>query len=176
MKAHLLNWTLGPAILGAIFASAGAVPPPPPALEVWLGYPREVLGVAGFFGAWYLVMLVLRATVHRLNEGRFVWAEVRVGAAAMAIQCALLVVALAVLLAVHHLAVLVTGGWPRSWRSAVGGAIVGAGVGLLLGLGVARLRLTQRLGLGTAAPGPPPGSATPQGPAEPGAGPDRGGS
>jgi hypothetical protein len=154
MKAHLLNWALGPAFLGAVFASSGSDPPAAPALDAWLGGLRAVAGLAGFFGAVWLVALVLRIIAQRLNEGRFVWAEVRLVATVMAVKVALLVFALAVLLGVYQLAVNVLGGGRGGWRAAAVGAVVGAVVGLPAGLGVARLRLPQRLGLDRGA-GPP---------------------
>src|SRR5437879_404846 len=147
MRAHLLNWTLGPALLGAIFAAGGADAPRGPALDSLLGLWRGFFGLAGFFGALYLVSLVLQIMAHRLNEGRFVWVEVRMGAIVMAVQLVLLVVALVVLLTVREFTVIMTGGWPRGLWAAAGGAAAGAPVGLVLGLGVARLRITQRLGL-----------------------------
>lgn len=146
MKWHLLNWTLGPAILGAIFASGGAGPPPA-ALDAWLDFLRLAEGLAAFCVTWYLIGLMLQIIAHRLNEGRFIWAKVRLGALCMAVQLMLLVGALTVLLAVRQLAVILTGGWPKGGWAAACGAAVAAGVGLLLGLGVARLRLPQRLGL-----------------------------
>ena len=52
MKAHLLNWTLGPAILAAIVAAGGANPLAASALETLLGLPGRVVGLAGFFGTF----------------------------------------------------------------------------------------------------------------------------
>lgn len=147
MKAHLLNWTLGPALLAAIFAANGADPPAAPASDILLGLPSVVVGLAGFFGTFYLIFLMLRIIAHRLNEGRFVWAEIRLGAVVMAIQLVLLVAAVSVLFTIHQLAVFVTGGWPKGWLAAAGGAVIGAAVGLPMGVGVALLRIPQRLGL-----------------------------
>ena len=148
MKAHLLNWTLGPALLAAIFAANGADPPAARARDILLGIPSVVVGLAGFFGTFYLVVLVLRIIAHRLNERRFVWAEIRLGAIVMAIQLVLFVVAVSVLFTIHQVAVIVTGGWPNGWLAAAGGAVIGAAVGLPMGVGVALLRLPERLGIG----------------------------
>ena len=60
---------------------------------------------------------------------------------------ALLVFALALILTVSQLAVIVLGSWEAGWRSAAVGAGVGGAVGLLAGLGVAWLRIPERLGL-----------------------------
>jgi len=147
MKAHLLNWTLGPALLSAIFAASGADPPAAPASQILLGLPSVFVGFAGFFGTFYLIFLLLRIIAHRLNERRFVWTEIRVGATVMAIQLVLLVVTFSVLFTIHQLAVIVTGGWPKGWQAAAGGAGVGAAVGLPMGIGVALLQLPKRLGL-----------------------------
>jgi len=147
MRAHLLNWILGPALLGAIVAAGGADAPAGPALDALLALWRGLFGLAVFFGGFYLVCVVLQMIVHRLNEGRFVWAEVLTGAAVMAVQLVLLAVALLVLFTVRELAVIVTGGWAKSvWAAAIG-AVTAAPIGLLMGLGVARLRLRKHLGL-----------------------------
>ena len=172
MRAHLVNWTLGPALLGVIFASGGADAPAGPPLDALLGVWRGFFGLAWFFGAFYLVSLVFQIIAHRLNEGRFLWVEVRMGATVMAVRLVLLVVALVVLLTVREFAAIVTGGWPRGLWAAAGGAVGAAPVGLLMGLGVARLRLPQRLGLDRAAGSTGDGMMTPS-PAEPGAAPDR---
>jgi hypothetical protein len=155
MKAHLLNWTLGPAMLAMILAAGGADPPVASAGDTWLEFVRTMVGLTGFFATWYLVMLLLGAIAHRLNGGRFVWAEVRLGATVRAIQLALLVFALTVLLAVRQGAVLLTSGWSAGWLPAVIGAVIGAAVGLPLGLGVAQLRIPQRLGLDKTSPASP---------------------
>jgi hypothetical protein len=147
MKAHLLNWTLGPALLGAILAAGGAEAPAGPALDSLLALWRGFFGLAGFFGAFYLISVVLQIIVHRLNEGRFIWADVRTGATLMAVRLVLLMVTLLVLFTVREFAVLVTGGWPKSVWAAAGGAVTAAPIGLLMGVGVARLQLRQRLGL-----------------------------
>lgn len=152
MKAHLVNWTLGPAILSAILACGGADPLAGPALHGWLELARTIVGLAGFFGAFYVVMFLLRLIAQRLNEGRLVGAEVRMLAKVMAVQWMLLCGAFAVLLTVRHLSIMATGGWAKGWQAALAGGIVGATVGFVLGFGVAQLRLPQRLGLDA----PPP--------------------
>src|SRR5262245_59459563 len=55
MRAHLLNWTLGPALLGAIVAAGGADGPAGPAFDALLVLWRGFFGLAGFFGGFYLV-------------------------------------------------------------------------------------------------------------------------
>lgn len=85
--------------------------------------------------------------VQRLNEGRLSWAEVSRLAKAMVVQWVLLACALAVLLTVRQLALTLTGGWSAGLQALPVGAAIGAGVGLVLGLGVAQLRLPERLGL-----------------------------
>jgi hypothetical protein len=147
MRAHLLNWTLGPALLGAIVAAGGADAPAGTALDALIALWRGFLGLAGFFGAFYLVCVVLQIIVHRLNEGRFVRADVRMGATMMAVQFVLFAVTLLVLFTVREFAVIGTGGWPKSVWVGAAGAVTAAPIGLLMGLGVARLRLPQRLGL-----------------------------
>jgi hypothetical protein len=147
MRAHLLNWTLGPALLGAIIAGGGAVAPAVPAFDALVALWRGVVGLAGFFVAFYLVSLVIQIIVHRLNGGRFVGAEVRRVAIVMAVQLALLLLALMVLLTVREVAISATGGWPRSGWAAAVGAVTAAAVGLPMGFCVAQLRLPQRLGL-----------------------------
>jgi len=171
MRAHLVNWTLGPALLGAIVAAGGAEAPAGPALDSLLAAWRGFFALTGFFAAFYLVSVVLQIIAHRLNEGRFAWAELRMGATVMAVRLVLLVVALVVLLTVREFTVIVTGGWPRSLLAAAGGAAGGALIGLLLGLGVARLRLPQRLGLDRGVGWTGDGTITPSA-AEPGAAPD----
>lgn len=150
MKWHLLNWTLGPAILAGLLAGAAAGPPAGVA-EAWRDLPWTVVGLAGFFGSWYLIMFGLRMLAQRLNEGRLVWSEVRLAATVTAIQWSLLTMAMAVLLAVRQGAIDITGGWSAGWQAMPIGALIGAAVGLPLGLGVARLRIPQRLGLDKAA-------------------------
>ena len=138
MKAHLLNWTLGPAVLGAIFASAGADPPPGPALLHPAGAPAcgpRARGLLHYVlcrspGAPRCCPPAERGPV-RLGGGAD--GDGRDGRSTV-----LLVVALAVLLVVHQFAVIVTGGWSKGGLAAAGGAVTGAAVGLLLGLGVAR--------------------------------------
>lgn len=59
----------------------------------------------------------------------------------------LLAFALGVLLTVRQTVLTLTGGWPRGLLALPIGAAIGAAVGLTLGLGVAQLRLPERLGL-----------------------------
>jgi hypothetical protein len=172
MKSHLLNWTLGPALLGAIFAAGGAEAPAGPALGALFALWRGFFGLAGFFVAFYLVSVLLQTIAYRLNEGRFIWTDVRTGATAMAVRLVLLMVTLLVLFTVREFAVIATGGWPKSVWAAAGGAVTAAPIGLLMGLGVARLQLRQRLGLDRGA-GPTGDGTMTQCPAEPGAAPDR---
>jgi hypothetical protein len=147
VKWHLLNWTLGPAILSGLLSAAGAGEPANMPQELWRDFPGLVVGVASFFGAWFIVMFVLRLIAQRLNEGRLTWTETRLGAFAMAVQWLLLAGAFAVLLAVRQTAIAITGGWSPGWQPGVLGAMMGAAVGFVLGLGVAQLRLPERLGL-----------------------------
>ena len=86
MKMHLLNWTLGPAILSGILATAGAGPNALANEVTWRSLPGTAIGVAGFFGVWFVVMFLLRLIVERLNEGRLAWADIRTMAAVMAVQ------------------------------------------------------------------------------------------
>jgi hypothetical protein len=150
MKAHLLNWTLGPAFLGAIFGSFGNNPPAPPGPADWRGVLAMIATFAGFFSVAWLILMAIMVVAARLIRGRFDWAEVRLVAAVMAIKFALLVFAVAMLVIVAQLATIVTGGWAAGWRAAAIGALLGAAAGLPSGLAVARLRLPQRLGLDTA--------------------------
>ena len=147
MKMHLLNWTLGPAILSGILATAGAGPDAHANEVTWRSLPGTAVGVAAFFGCWFVVMFVLRLIVQRLNEGRLAWADIRTMAAVIAIQWVLLACAFGVLLAVRQTALTITGGWPAGVHALPVGAAIGAGAGLILGLGVAQLRLPERLGL-----------------------------
>lgn len=147
MKWHLLNWTLGPAILSGILATAGAGPLAGIAEDTWQNLPGTVVGIASFFGCWFLVMFVVRMIAQRLNEGRLAWSDVRLLAIVMAIQWALLAIAMGVLLSVRQGTIQITGGWGASWQALPVGALIGAAVGLPLGLGVARLRIPECLGL-----------------------------
>jgi hypothetical protein len=156
MKAHLLNWMIGPAFLGALFGSFGAGPVPAPSPAEWLDIFVTLGRVGAFFGGGLLVLLTIMVLARRGVEGRFPpWAEVRLFATVMAVKVALMVFAMGMIIIVSLIAALVTGGWQGSWHTALVGAAVGAALGLPLGLGVAWLKIPQRLGLDK--PGAPGG-------------------
>jgi len=148
MWAHLLNWTLGPAFLGAMFASFGCPPPAAPlALDQWLQMLGALASLGMFFVGAGLVLTALMAIVSRLIEGRFVWDQVRLFGAVMMVKAALIVLALVLLGSVFTAASAALGGWQGGWFAAVVGAMVGAAVGLPVGFAVALLRIPERLGL-----------------------------
>jgi hypothetical protein len=157
MRAHLLNWVIGPAFLGALFGSFGCdAPDAPPGLDAWLGILGTVAGLAVFFTGAGVILMGIAVVVHRLTEGRFKWAELRQLATLMAVKLALLVFVLGLLMATAQLALTVTGGWEGGWLAAAVGAMVGAAVGLLAGLVVAWLKIPARLGLTKASGGGSP--------------------
>jgi len=136
MKAHLLNWVIGPAFLGAVVASFGCDPQPvPPSLGEWLDALGALAPLAVFFAAGGLTLTVIMVVAQRLIEGRFIWAEVRVFAIVMAVKAGLLVFVLAILFSTYLLAVTVVGGWQGGWYAAAIGGAVGAAMGLPAGLG-----------------------------------------
>jgi hypothetical protein len=148
MRAHLLNWTFGPAFLGALFASFGCPPPAaPPTFADWL----DGLGMVGrftlFFVAAVAVLLVIRIVAGRLIEGQFDWPQVRLFAAVMLIKVALMGFVFALLVSVYQLAMAATGGWPAGLLAAAVGGLVGVVVGVPAGLVVAALKIPERLGL-----------------------------
>ena len=148
MRAHLLNWTVGPAFLAALFASFGCEPQPgPPSLGEWLALLGAFGRLAAFFFAAALVLAVLMAIVQRLIDGHFIWSDVRLFATAMAVKVVMMMVVLAAACSILLLAATALGGWQPGWRAAAVGAAVGAVVGLPAGLGVLWLRIPQRLGL-----------------------------
>lgn len=148
MRAHLLNWTFGPALLGAMFASFGSpAPAAPPAVPEWLQMLEALARLGMFFLGAGLVLTALMAVVSRLIEGRFVWAQVRLFGVMMMVKVAMMVFALALLCSVYMAASAALGGWQGGWIAAVVGAVLGVVVGLPVGYGVALLRIPERLGL-----------------------------
>src|SRR5262249_12903122 len=97
----------------------------------------------------------LGAVVHRLNEGRFDWAQARRFAAVKAVAMALLAYVFASLILLHTVAAVVLGGWKGGLLAALGGAVVGAAFGLPSGVAVAWLRIPQWLGLDRVPPAAP---------------------
>ena len=146
MKAHLLNWVIGSACCGAFFAYAGFEPEfasVPSVGELLLAIPNALL-----LGGGAVAILTSLATIAiRLERGFFDWAQVRLIAAAMSVKIALIAFVFWTAVTVYQIAGHLLGEWPAGWTAAVIGACVGAALGLLAGLGVARLRIPERLGL-----------------------------
>jgi hypothetical protein len=164
MKAHLLNWMIGPALLGIFFGSVGYEWPTPSLADLLNVFPMTA-GIALFFGLACPVLLAIMVMVQRFAEGRFNWAEVRTFAIVMAVKIAMMLFALGLLMTVVQLAAIVLGNWHSGWRAGLAGAGVGAAVGLPVGLFVAWLKIPERLGLDKPAPLPAATDAGSTGPA-----------